>query len=112
MTIITIHMHKNDGLEKKKKFFFFVFSHPGGSVSLPGVREWGRISGRLPDDPGGFTCMDTGKILVKNFTQYHPPSVHDLKVKFTDRTLMLMFYVKVFRTSIFPNLLMDLFLFW
>ena len=59
MTIITIHMHKNDGLEKKKKFFFFffVFSHPGGSVSLPGVRESGHISGRLPDDPGGFTCM-------------------------------------------------------
>ena len=59
MTIITIHMRKNDGLEKKKKkiFFLFVFSHPGGSVSLPGVRESGRISGRLPDDPGGFTCM-------------------------------------------------------
>ena len=57
MTIITIHMHKNDGLEKKKKFFFFVFSHPGGSVSLPGVRESGHISGRLPDNPGGFTCM-------------------------------------------------------
>ena len=58
MTIITIHMRKNDGLEKKKNFFFFlVFSHPGGSVSLPGVRESGRISGRLPDDPGGFTCM-------------------------------------------------------
>ena len=62
MTIITIHMRKNDGLEKKKQkkkkfFFFFVFSHPGGSVSLPGVRESGRIFGRLPDDPGGFTCM-------------------------------------------------------
>ena len=59
MAIITIHMRKNDGLEKKKKnfFFFFVFSHPGGSVSLPGVRELGCISGRLPDDPGGFTCM-------------------------------------------------------
>ena len=51
MAIITIHMRKNDGLEKKK------ISHPGGSVSLPGVRELGRISGRLPDDPGGFTCM-------------------------------------------------------
>ena len=25
MTIITIHMHKNDGLEKKKIFFFFFF---------------------------------------------------------------------------------------
>ena len=61
MAIITIHMRKNDGLEKKKKkkcfFFFFVFSHPGGSVSLPGVRELGRISGRLPDNPGGFTCL-------------------------------------------------------
>ena len=56
MTIITIHVRKNDGLEKKKSFFF-VFSHPGGSVSLPGGRESGRISGRLPDDLGGFTCM-------------------------------------------------------
>ena len=62
MTIITIHMRKNDGLEKFFFFFFFfffVFSHPGGSVSLPGVRESGRISGRLPDDPGGFTCMNS-----------------------------------------------------
>ena len=64
MTDITIHMRKNDGLEnlkKKKKifffFFFFVFSHPGGSNLLTGVRESGSISGRLPDDPGGFTCM-------------------------------------------------------
>ena len=57
MAIITIHMHKNDGLEKKKKNFFFVFSHLGGSVSLPGVWELGCISGRLPNDPGGFTCM-------------------------------------------------------
>ena len=43
--------------KKKKNFFFFVFSHPGGSVSLLGVRELGCISGRLLDDPGGFTCM-------------------------------------------------------
>ena len=64
MTDITIHMHKSDGLEnylkkKKKKntFLIFLFSHPGDSVSLPGVRESGSISGRLPDDPGGFTCM-------------------------------------------------------
>ena len=55
MTVITIHMRKNDGLEnylkKKKK------SHPGGSVQLPGVRELDCISGRLLDDLGGFTCM-------------------------------------------------------
>ena len=58
MTDITIHMRKNDGLENLFIiFFFFVFSHPGGSVSLTGVRESGSISGRLPDDPGGFTCM-------------------------------------------------------
>ena len=36
---------------------FFLFSHPGGSVSLPGVWESGCISGRLLDDLGGFTCM-------------------------------------------------------
>ena len=52
MAIITIHMRKNDGLGKKNSF-----SHLGGSVSLPGVRELGCISGRLPDDLGGFTCM-------------------------------------------------------
>ena len=40
----------------------FIFSHPGGSVSLPGVRESGCISGRLPDDPGGFTCMNNSKV--------------------------------------------------
>ena len=54
MTDITIHMCKNDGLENKKKKKI-VFSHSGGSVSLTGVRESGSISGRLPDDPGGFT---------------------------------------------------------
>ena len=57
---ITIHISKNDGLEndlkkkKKKKDFFFFFLHPGGSASLMGVRESGCISGRLPDDLGGF----------------------------------------------------------
>ena len=52
MTVITIPMHKKGGLES-------VFSHPGGSVSLPGVQESGCISGRLPDDPGGFTYMSS-----------------------------------------------------
>ena len=42
--LITIHMLKNDGLENF--LIFFVFSHPGGSVSLPGVWESGCISGR------------------------------------------------------------------
>ena len=49
-------MRKNDGLEsyfKKKKKKKIVSSHPGGSVSLPGVRESGCISGRLSDDLGG-----------------------------------------------------------
>ena len=63
MTVITIHMRKNDGLEKK--IFFFVVSHPGGSVSLPRMQESGCISGRLPDDPGGFTCM---KVLLNYVT--------------------------------------------
>ena len=49
MNDITIHMRKNDGLEI---FFFFhiqeILSHS---------REWGSISMRLPDDPGGFKCM-------------------------------------------------------
>ena len=37
--------------KKKKKL------HPGDSVSLVGVLESGFISGRLPDDLGGFTCI-------------------------------------------------------
>ena len=30
---------------------------PGGFASFPGVREVSSISGSLPDDPGGITCM-------------------------------------------------------
>ena len=59
--------------KKKKKnfFFFFVFSHPGGSVPLPGVRELGCISGRLPDDPGGFTCMhEAPQIMFKFYRKF------------------------------------------
>ena len=42
-----------------------------------------------------------------------PTPMHDLKVKVTDLELfMLTFYVKVFRTSSFPNPLMDLVHVW
>ena len=58
---ITIHMSKNDGLEnylkkkEKRKKKFFLYFHI--LEVLPHSRESGCISGRLPDDPGGFTCM-------------------------------------------------------
>ena len=57
MTVITIHMLKNDG-------------DPGGSVSLPGVWESGCISGRLPDDPGGFTCMEIDCLMSRGAYRY------------------------------------------
>ena len=38
--------------------------------------------------------------------------MHDFKVKVADITFMLSFYVKVFRTSLFPNPLMDLVHVW
>ena len=42
-----------------------------------------------------------------------PTPMHDLKVKVTDLELfMLKFYVKVFRTSLFPNPMMDLVHVW
>ena len=42
-----------------------------------------------------------------------PTPIHDLKVKVTDfRTFMLKFYVKVFRTSLFPNPVVYLFHVW
>ena len=37
-------------------------------------------------------------------------ALHDLKIKVTD--LALKFYVKVFRTSLFPNPMMDLVHVW
>ena len=30
---------------------------PGDFASFPGAREVSSISGSLPDDPGGITCM-------------------------------------------------------
>ena len=41
-----------------------------------------------------------------------PTPMHDLKVNVTDLELLLTFYVKVFRTSLFPNPLMDLVHIW
>ena len=41
-----------------------------------------------------------------------PTPIHDLKVMVTDRTFMLKFYVKVFRTSLFPNPVVYLFHVW
>ena len=41
-----------------------------------------------------------------------PTPMHDFKVKVADITFMLTFYVKVFRTSLFPNPLMDLVHVW
>ena len=67
VTDIIIHMRKNDGLENKKKNVFFVFSHLGGSVLLTGVRESGSISGRLPDNQGGCTCMKIWH-LIRGYT--------------------------------------------
>ena len=37
-----------------------------------------------------------------------PTPIHDLKVKVTDLDLYVKVYVKVFRTSLFPNPMMDL----
>ena len=44
--------------------------------------------------------------------QYHPHPIHDLKVKITDLELLLKFYVKVFRTSLFLNLVVYLVYIW
>ena len=42
-----------------------------------------------------------------------PTPMHDLKVKVTDFELLcLKFYIKVFRTSLFPNPMMDLVHVW
>ena len=49
-------MSKKDGLENNLCIF-----NPGDSVSLTGGQELGFIFGRLLDDPGGFTCMQTLK---------------------------------------------------
>ena len=40
-----------------------------------GVRESGSISGRLPDDPGGFTCMKQSKCISKTTGMMHPSDI-------------------------------------
>ena len=40
------------------KIIYMKFSHPGGYVSLEGVRKSGSISCKLPDDPGGSFMID------------------------------------------------------
>ena len=41
----------------KKKNCYRNIQLPGGFASFPGAREVSSISGSLPDDPGGNTCM-------------------------------------------------------
>ena len=43
----------------KTIFVLLIFSHAGDSVSLEGVWELGSIFCKLPDGPGGFTCLRT-----------------------------------------------------
>ena len=42
----------------EKKTCYRNIQLPGGFASFPGAREVSSISGSLPDDPGGITCMD------------------------------------------------------
>ena len=41
----------------EKKTCYRNIQLPGGFASFPGAREVSSISGSLPDDPGGITCM-------------------------------------------------------
>ena len=69
------HVRKNDGLEIYLFIFiFFLFSHPGDSVSLTGVCESGSISGRLPDDLEGSHVWQHGSYISmhkQNFIKIH-----------------------------------------
>ena len=42
---------------------------PGGFASFPGAREVSSISGRLPDDPGGITCMQSVHVYCIEITK-------------------------------------------
>ena len=48
----------------EKKTCFRNIQLPGGFASCPGAREVSSISGILPDDPGGITCMPSVHLSV------------------------------------------------
>ena len=50
----------------KKKTCYRNIQLPGGFASFPGAREVSSISGSLPDDPGGITCMYNSRIQNNN----------------------------------------------
>ena len=71
MTIITIYMRKNDGLEKKKKIFLFCIFTSRRFCLIPGSAGVGPHFRRLPDNLGGFTCMQvkstpSGAVLARS----------------------------------------------
>ena len=51
-----IYSQKMDRSEKKKTCYRNI-QLPGGFASFPGAPEVSFISGSLPDNPGGITCM-------------------------------------------------------
>ena len=98
--------------KKRYIFFFFVFLHPGGSVSLTGVRESGSNFGRLPDDPGGFTCMQlqVGSVTdlpfdVNGISPYKSKLIvttirpHPTSVKMIDQTGKVYWSVSTYQTG-------------
>ena len=44
-------------MDSSEKKYGRKIQHPGDSEGFPGGRESIGISGILPDDPGGITCM-------------------------------------------------------
>ena len=53
--VSTVYAQKMDSSEKKTCYRNIQL--PGGFASFPGAREVSSISGSLPNDPGGITCM-------------------------------------------------------
>ena len=44
-------------MDSSEKNYYRNIELPGVFASFPGAREISSISGSLPDDPGGITCM-------------------------------------------------------